>query len=145
MYVLTYTTDQTNRLVDRNHHLMLGTTLRDDTFINVFYQKTLDVLDVPFRIRPDVTIPVGTYNMHEWYFTLQHQPGPAHLRARHRVARAVLRRHEAEPVGRRRRPRRRASSRPKLQYNRNDVKMPWGDFLVEPLDAAASTTRSRRG
>lgn len=35
--------------------LMLGTTLRDDTFINVVYQETLDVLDVPFRIRPNVT------------------------------------------------------------------------------------------
>jgi hypothetical protein len=57
MYVLTLTTDQTNRLIGRTHHLMLGTTLRDDTFINVFYQRTLDVLDVPFRIRPDVTIP----------------------------------------------------------------------------------------
>ena len=57
MYVLTYTTDQDNRLIYRQHHLMRGTTLRDDTFINVFYQNTMDVLDAPFRIRPDVTIP----------------------------------------------------------------------------------------
>ena len=46
MYVLTYTTDQTNRLIGRLHHLMLGTYLRDDSFINVIYQKSLDVLDV---------------------------------------------------------------------------------------------------
>ncbi|MEO7134505.1 MAG: DUF5916 domain-containing protein [Vicinamibacterales bacterium] len=75
MYVLTYTTDQTNRLVGRQHHLMLGTTLRDDTFINVIYQETLDVLDVPFRIRPNVTIPVGSYEMKEWIFTVNTSPG----------------------------------------------------------------------
>ena len=39
MYVLTYITDQHNRLVGRMHHLMVGTTLRDDSFINVIYQK----------------------------------------------------------------------------------------------------------
>ncbi|MDH4067143.1 MAG: carbohydrate binding family 9 domain-containing protein, partial [Acidobacteriota bacterium] len=60
MYVLTYITDQTNRMVGRQNHVMLGTTLRDDSFINVIYQQVLDVLDAPFRIRPDVTIPVGT-------------------------------------------------------------------------------------
>ena len=99
MYVLTYTTDQNNRLIYRNHHLMLGTTLRDDTFINVFYQKTLDVLDVPFRIRPDVTIPVGASLDERVVFHGQHQPGPPHLRARHGIAGPVLRRHAAQPVG----------------------------------------------
>ncbi len=75
MYVLTYTTDQTNRLVNRMHHLMLGTTLRDDSFINVIYQKQLDVLDTPFNIRPGVRIPVGSYNMDEWMFTYNTSPG----------------------------------------------------------------------
>ena len=129
MYVLTYTTDQDNRLVYRNHHLMLGTTLRDDTFINVFYQKTLDVLDVPFRIRPNVTIPVGVYPMHEWYFTLNTSPG------RRFYSRATVSpvdfyggsRLNASLAGGAR-----VSSRfsTELQYNRNDVKMPWGDFVV---------------
>ncbi len=129
MYVLTYTTDQNNRLVYRNHHLMLGTTLRDDTFINVFYQKTLDVLDVPFRIRPDVTIPVGVYSMHEWYFTLNTSPGKRFY------SRATVSpvdfyggsRLNASLAGGAR-----VSSRfsTELQYNRNDVKMPWGDFVV---------------
>ena len=36
---------------------MLGTTLRDDSFINVIYQRNLDVLELPFNIRPDVRIP----------------------------------------------------------------------------------------
>ena len=129
MYVLTYTTDQDNRLVYRNHHFMLGTTLRDDTFINVFYQKTLDVIDVPFRIRPDVTIPVGAYGMHEWYFTLNTSPG------RRFYSRATV-----SPVdfygGSRLNTSLAAGARltsrfsGELQFNRNDVKMPWGDFLV---------------
>jgi hypothetical protein len=60
MYVLTYITDQTNRMVGRQHHYMLGTTLRDDSFINVIFQQTLDVLDVPFRIRPTSHPPAAT-------------------------------------------------------------------------------------
>jgi hypothetical protein len=129
MYVLTLTTDQTNRLIGRTHHLMLGTTLRDDTFINVFYQRTLDVLDVPFRIRPDVTIPVGRYEMNEWFFTLNTSPG-----------RRVYQRLTVSPVDFYGGSRLsisaaagvRASSRfsSEVQYNRNDVKMPWGNFLV---------------
>ena len=129
MYVLTLTTDQTNRLIGRTHHLMLGTTLRDDTFINVFYQRTLDVLDVPFRIRPDVTIPVGRYEMNEWFFTLNTSPGrrlyqrltvsPVDFYGGSRLSVSA-----AAGV--------RASSRfsSEVQYNRNDVKMPWGNFLV---------------
>jgi hypothetical protein len=130
MYVLTYTTDQSNRLVYRNHHLMLGTTMRDDTFINVFYQKVLDVIDVPFRIRPDVTIPAGRYSMHEWYFTLNTSPGKRFY------SRATVtpvdfyggsRLNTSLAAGAR------VSSRfsTELQYNRNDVKMPWGDFVVD--------------
>ncbi len=129
MYVLTYTTDQHNRLVYRNHHLMLGTTLRDDTFINVFYQKTLDVLDVPFRIRPDVTIPVGVYSMHEWYFTLNTSPG---RRFYSRATVSPVDFYDGSRLNMSLAGGARVSSRfsAELQYNRNDVKMPWGDFLV---------------
>jgi hypothetical protein len=129
MYVLTYTTDQNNRLIYRNHHLMLGTTLRDDTFINVFYQKTLDVLDVPFRIRPDVTIPVGAYSMNEWYFTVNTSPG---RRIYERVTVSPVQFYGGTRLNLSAAAGIRASSRlsAEMQYNRNDVKMPWGNFLV---------------
>ena len=129
MYILTYTTDQSNRMVGRQHHLMLGTTLRDDSFINVIYQQTLDVLDRPFRIRPDVTIPVGSYQSHEWIFMYNTRPGgriyqrlnvsPTQFYGGTRVQLTA-----AAGV--------RASSRfsSEVQYNRNDVKMKWGNFLV---------------
>jgi len=129
MYVLTYTTDQENRLVGRQHHLMLGTTLRDDTFINVIYQRTLDVLDVPFKIRPNVTIPVGTYQMNEVMLTLNTSPG-RRLYQRLTVSPVQFyggtRTNISAAAGVR------ASSQfsTELQYNRNDVKMPWGNFLV---------------
>jgi hypothetical protein len=129
MYVLTYTTDQANRLVYRNHHLMLGTTLRDDTFINVFYQKTFDVLDVPFRIRPDVTIPAGEYSMHEWYFTLNSSPG---RRIYERVTDSPVQFYDGTRLNLSAAAGIRATSQfsAEVQYNRNDVKMPWGNFLV---------------
>jgi hypothetical protein len=129
MYVLTYTTDQTNRMVGRQHHYMLGTTLRDDTFINVIFQRTLDVLDRPFRIRPDVTIPVGTYQMNEWILTYNTSPG-RRLYQRFTVSPVDFyggtRLNLSATAGVR------ASSRfsTELQYSRNDVKMPWGNFLV---------------
>ena len=129
MYVLTYITDQTNRMVGRQNHVMLGTTLRDDSFINVIYQQVLDVLDAPFRIRPDVTIPVGTYVMDEWIFTVNTSPG-----------RPVYERLTVSPVdfyggtrlGLTAAAGVRVTSRLSAegQYNRNDVKMPWGNFLV---------------
>jgi len=129
MYVLTYTTDQSNRLVNRLHHLMLGTTLRDDSFINVIYQKHMDVLDLPFNIRPDVRIPIGAYSMNEWMFTYNTSPGKKFFQ---RVTfqpndfYGGTRRSFSYAVGAR------ATSRlsSELQYNRNDVKMPWGNFLV---------------
>ena len=129
MYVLTYTTDQDNRLVYRNHHLMLGTTLRDDTFINVFYQRTLDVLDAPFRIRPDVTIPAGVYSMDEWYFTVNTSPG---RRVYERLTISPVEFYDGTRLNVSAAAGIRASSRlaAEIQYNRNDVKMPWGDFLV---------------
>jgi hypothetical protein len=129
MYVLTYTTDQSNRLIYRQHHVMLGTTLRDDTFINVFYQNTLDVLDAPFRIRPDVTIPVGTYQMHEWYFTLNSSPG---RRIYERVTVSPTQFYDGSRLNLSAAAGLRATSQfsAEVQFNRNDVKMPWGDFVV---------------
>lgn len=129
MYVITYTTDQTNRLIGRTHHLMLGTTLRDDTYINVIYQKTLDVLDVPFKIRPNVIIPVGAYSMNELTLSVNSSPGK---RIYERLTYSPVdfyggtRQNMTAAAGVR------ATSQfsAEVQYNRNDVKMPWGNFLV---------------
>ncbi len=143
MYVLTYTTDQSNRLVNRLHHLMWGITLRNDSFINAIYQKQMDVLDQPFNIRPNVRIPVGSYSMNEWRLTYNTSPGKKFFQ---RVTwqpdefYGGTRRAISYAVGAR------ATSRlsSELQYSRNDVKMPWGDFLVNLTTLRVDYTFSPR-
>lgn len=116
-------------MVGRQHHLMLGTTLRDDSFINVIFQETLDVLDKPFRIRPTVTIRVGSYQMNEWILTYNTSPG---RRIYERLTVSPTRFYDGTRLQVTAAAGVRASSRfsTELQYNRNDVKMPWGNFLV---------------
>ena len=129
MYVVTYMTDQQNRMVNRVHHFMLGTTLQDGSFINVIYQKNLDVLDQPFAIQPQVKIPVGTYRFDDMNFT--YNTSPSH-RVYSRLSFAPqefyggTRRNLSAAIGVR------ASNQlaSEFQYSRNDVKMPWGNFLV---------------
>ena len=129
MYVLTYTTDQTNRMIGRQHHYMLGTTLRDDSFINVIVQQTLDVLDQPFRIRPTVVIPAGSYQMNELMLTYNTSPG---RRLYQRLTVSPNQFYDGTRLTVTAAAGIRASSRfaTEIQYNRNDVKMPWGNFLV---------------
>jgi hypothetical protein len=129
MYVLTYITDQTGRMVGRQHHYMLGTTFRDDSSAIVIFQQTLDVLDRPFRIRPNVTIPRGTYQMNEWMLTYNTSPGRRfyeRLTVQPNQFYDGTRLRVSASAGVR------ASSQlaAELQYERNDVKMPWGGFLV---------------
>ena len=116
-------------MVGRQHHYMLGTTLRDDSFINVIFQQTLDVLDQPFRIRPTVVIPTGTYQMNEMMFTFNTSPGK---RVYERLTVAPNQFYDGTRLTITAAAGIRASSRfaTELQYNRNDVKMPWGNFLV---------------
>jgi hypothetical protein len=129
MYVFTYMTDQQNRMINRVHHFMLGTTLDDGSFINVIYQKNLDVLDEPFAIQPTVKIPVGTYRFDE--LSLSYNTSPS-KRLYERFSYSPqqfyggTRQNVSGAVGIR------ASSQlsSEFQLNRNDVSLPWGDFLV---------------
>ena len=127
MAVLTYITDQQNRMVGRTQHFMNGFYMQDGSFINVIYQRNLDVLDAPFRI-------AGSHDsgrrlqIRRGVADLQHQPGQAHLRAVHVEPDGVLRRDQTGHFGRDRCPR----QRPRLERavtSRNDVKMPWGNFV----------------
>jgi hypothetical protein len=143
MYVLTYITDQTNRMVGRQHHYMVGTTLRDDSFINVIFQQTLDVLDRPFRIRPDVTIPAGSYQSNEWILTYNTSPG---RRIYERLTVSPMEFYGGTRLQISAAAGLRASSRlaAEIQFNRNDVQMPWGDFLVNLTTMRVDYTFSPR-
>ena len=129
MFVLTYITDQHNRMVARTQHFMVGTYLDDGSFINVIYQKQLDVLDVPFQIQPAIQIPVGTYRFDELMLTYNtnparriyerftYQPAEFYDGTRHTVSGAVGVRATSHLST-------------ELQFNRNDVKLPHGDFVA---------------
>ena len=130
MVVVTYMTDQSNRMIGRTLHYMVGTTLKDGSFINLIYQRNLDVLDLPFEVQRGVFIPVGTYRFDEATFTYNTSP-----------ARRLYQRFTYTPqeyyggssyevsaaVGMR------ATNHlaAELQYRRNDVDIPWGDFVVD--------------
>ncbi len=129
MIVLTYITDQGNRLVGRTQHFMLGTRLDDDSYINVIYQRNLDVLDDPFRIQPTVTIPTGSYAFDEWnfsYATSRARKVFGSLRYAPQGFYDGTRRSTTAEVGVR------ASTRVStdVQYSRNDVNLPWGAFVT---------------
>jgi hypothetical protein len=101
------------------------------------------VLDRPFDIRPDVRIPVGSYNMNEWRLTYNTSPGKKFFQ---RVTwqpdefYGGTRRAISYAAGAR------ATSRlsSEVQYSRNDVKMPWGDFVVDLTTLRVDYTFSPR-
>jgi hypothetical protein len=101
------------------------------------------VLDVPFRIRPTVTIPVGSYQMDEWIFTLNSSPG---RRIYERLTFSPVEFYDGTRINTSAAAGVRVSSRlsTELQYNRNDVRMPWGDFLVNLTTARVDYTFSPR-
>ena len=129
MAVLSYVTDQQNRMVARTQHFMNGFYMADGSFLNVIYQRNLDVLDAPFKIQPTVTIPVGTYKFDEldltyntnpakrFYERLTWQPMQFYGGTRQTVTGAVGVRATSH-----------LSS--ELQVSRNDVRLPYGDFLA---------------
>ena len=53
---------------------MVGTYFEDGSSVVVTYNDHFEQLDVPFRIRPDVIIPAGTYRFDEWLFTYRTDP-----------------------------------------------------------------------
>jgi hypothetical protein len=129
MAVLSYVTDQQNRMVARTQHFMNGFYMQDGSFINVIYQRNLDVLDAPFRIQPTVVIPVGTYKFDEldltyntnpakrFYERFTWQPMQFYGGTRQTITGAVGVRATSH-----------LSS--ELQVSRNDVQLPYGDFLA---------------
>jgi hypothetical protein len=94
MHNTTYTTDQSNRLVSRRLHNMVGTRFENGAYLNVFFNHFFERLDEPFRVARvtengqtrNVTIEPGKYSFGELnlmftsnparrlYYTLQYSP-----------------------------------------------------------------------
>ncbi|MCZ6491279.1 MAG: DUF5916 domain-containing protein [Acidobacteria bacterium] len=129
MYIVTYTTDQDNRLVSRRIHHMVGITLDDGTWINLVYNKYFEQLDEPFDIRSDVLIPAGTYRFNEAVMMIRTSRARklyGWIRYSPQTFFDGFRKDYETGVGVR------ASSRlsAEVQYRRNDVQLPFGDFEV---------------
>jgi len=129
MVVISYITDQQNRMVGRTQHFMNGFYMQDGSFFNVIYQRDLDVLDVPFVVpQTKVSIPVGSYKFDEATFTYNTNPAkrfyerfswnPMQFYGGTKQAMTAA-------IG----VRATKSLSSELNFSRNDVKMPWGDFI----------------
>jgi hypothetical protein len=66
MWNITYTTDQTGRLVSRRNHYMVGSDWADGSSFTILYNDNLDRLDQPFMLRPGIVVPAGTYRFGDW-------------------------------------------------------------------------------
>jgi hypothetical protein len=129
MITFDYTTDQNNRLITRRIHHMVGTRFQNGAYLNVFMNRWLDVLDQPFAIQPDVTIPAGVYRFYEWVFRFDTNPA-GRLYERFTYSPQTFyegTRHDIDlTLGVR------ATSRASAEFTlqRNDVDLPWGAFVV---------------
>lgn len=129
MVNITYTTDQNNRLITRKVHNMIGITLQDGTYINFIYNRYLEHLDNPFPIQPGVIIPPGTYRFGEWRFQLNSDSSRRLYESFTYSPQTFFggfRKDIDATVGFR------ATSKlsTEVRYRRNDVDLPWGDFIV---------------
>lgn len=129
MIVVTYTTDQDNRLVSRRIHHMVAFHFDDGTYLNFIYNKDLEHLDQPFRIRSNVSIPAGTYRFNE--LTMQLKTNPARrlygwITYVPQTFYSGFRKDYDTGAGVR------ASSQlsAEVQYRRNDIRLPVGEFEV---------------
>lgn len=127
MLVVTYTMNQQNELVSRRVHHMVAFHFNDGTYLNFILNRDLERLDKPFEIRRGLFIPTGTYRFHS--FTMQAKTNPAKRfyayadyvpqtfyggdRTDYKVGTGV-------------RATRQFST--EIEYRRNDVDLPWGEF-----------------
>jgi hypothetical protein len=129
MVNMTYTTDQNNRLLTRKVHNMIGIRLQNGSYINIIYNDYLEHLDNPFPISPGVIIPPGTYRFGERSFQLN-SDSSRRLYEKFTYSPQTFfggfRKDLDATVGFR------ATTKisTEVRYRRNDVDLPWGDFIV---------------
>ena len=73
MWNVTYTTDQTNRLVSMRLHHMVGTRFNSGANLTVWYNDYVERLDAPFSFN-GVPVAAGRYRFGEWYFNYSSNP-----------------------------------------------------------------------
>ena len=148
MYSVTYTTDQTGRVVSRRNHLMNGTTFQNGAYLNVMYNFRFEALDNPFTPHDGVTIAPGNYSFNE--LTVQFNSNPAR-RGYYKLKYAPQEFFDGTRTDVEATLGARVTSRFSAEagYKRNDVDLPAGAFVVNlasfRLDYALSPTMTLRG
>ncbi len=130
MWNLTYTTDQHNRLLTRRTHNMVGTYFEDGSSVVVYFNDHFEQLDLPFRIRPDVTIPAGTYRFGEWVFSYTTDPS-RRLYAKTRYSPQTFFDGTRTDVQATLGVRVTSSIAAEARFNRSDVDLPDGAFIAD--------------
>jgi len=143
MFNIDYITDQQNRLITRRLHHMVGTRFQDGAYLNVVLNRWLEVLDEPFAIQRDVTIPAGVYRFYDWNFTFNTNPARMFYQRFTYAPQTFFdgTRHDLDlTLGVR------ATSRASAEFTlqRNDVDLPWGAFVVNLGIARLDYTLSPR-
>ena len=122
--------------------------MENGAFINFVYNRRFEQLDVPFRIQEDVTIPAGGYSFGAWNFTLNSDPSE---RIYERFTYAPQTFFDGKRTDINAAIGLRATNRfaTEFQYQRNDVDLPDGEFVVNlgilGLDYALSPRTTLRG
>ncbi len=126
----TYETDQHNRLLTRRFHKMVTARFDDGSSVIVWHNRYFEQLDVPFRIRPNITIPSGAYHFSDWQVSYDSNPS---RRFYQRAAFSPQTFYDGTRTDVRLTLGLRATSQlaTEASYRRNDVKLANGAFVVD--------------
>ena len=129
MMNLDYTTDQQNRLISRRVHHMVGTRFQDGTYVNIVLNRVLEVLDQPFAIQRQVTIPAGTYRFYDWNFSYS-SPGSRRFYQRATYSPQTFYGGTRSDIDVTLGVRAMSNASAEVSVQRNDIDAPWGAFVV---------------
>ena len=143
MVVLTYVTDQQNRMVARTQHFMNGFYMQDGSFINVIYQRDLDVarraVQDPADERDDSSRHLQVRRGRRSPTTRTPRGGSTSASPGNPMQ--FYGGHAAGDLGGGRRARRQAISRASCTFSRNDVKTAVRRLRLEPRHPARRLCR----
>ena len=146
MWHMVYTTDQAGRLVYRELHHMIRVTFENSASFMIIYNRDFERIDVPFSVQ-GFSIPAGKYNFYDLRVGFNSNPS-------RQVSYGITYRPQGFYGGNRKDLSLNLGSRitskfsAAVQYARNDVDLPAGDFVTQVgalrVDYAFSPTLSLR-
>ena len=130
MWQVVYTTDQAGRLVYRQLHHMIRIIFENSARLDFVYNRNFERLDEPFRVRPDISILPGKYYFYNARIGFNSNPS-------RQVSYGITYRPQGFYGGNRQDLSLNLGSRitskfsAAVEYTRNDVDLPVGDFVTQ--------------